>query len=1083
MAGAQQTTTRLPAGRVTFVMTDIEGSTRLFEGLGEQFVALLEIHNVLLRHAFESHRGVEFDTEGDALVVAFDDAAQALAGCLDGQLALRSHAWPPGAAIRVRMGLHTAEARPTGNNYVSLGLHQTARICTAGHGGQILLSEATAAEVTGRLPADVSLSTLGSFQLRGFAEPARLFQANHPRLPVDFPPPRVQGVVHHNLPFYRAGFVGRSRERAALAELIRQTGVLTVVGMGGVGKTRLSVQLAFDVMDDFDDGAWLVELAPVTDRQGVASAVASALHVTEVPGRSLEDAVIDDLSTRSALIVLDNCEQLLEAAAGFTEALTQRSPQVVVVATSREPLRLEGEVVWRLEPWPVLEPAEVTSTSAVVAQDAVRLFGERATLVRPGFTITDDNAMEIARIVHHLDGIPLAIELAAAALADRSVEGVLDGLSDRFSLLTGGRRTAPQRHKTLRAALEWSLDLLGPDERLLFGRLATFARTGTIDAVRAVCGTPPLSDASVPHLVRGLFRASLLSPRDDPGRWTMLESVHELADLELTATGESAALAERHRDWLARHVETLGRDVGLRGRRDAVTALVSDLPNIRQALTTAITAGDGDRALRTATAMTPFWISHGDWTAGIEHHHEALGLPAGAHRLRGPALAALGSLLILQGEMADAEAAFRQADEIASLQEDETTQARSRSGLGYVAFRNSALDEAEARWSEALGHAERAGDERVAAGILRSLAIAAGSRGDQVRAGRLLDGGIHSAEHAEDDQLLRLLLGSKAEIELWLGHYAAAQALYGQALDLASTIGDLSARPLLLSELGWVAFLGGDLTTSHRLASEASQLAEDLGNRRTLTSALRVRGEGLVRRGRFVEAEVDLQQALAVAEALSAPADIAGVLCAQAHAALEQHRVTEAARLAESAVSLSTLGHTMRDTFPQWVLGVVALSRGDLLAAEQLFRAEAEDAITSSAPRHQANSRWGLARVSSAAGQAPDAARLHREALSIRHRIGDRLGVAESLLGSAGVVATVDQVTASDLVAAAQRLHTELGAVMTPRLTGDLEVIRSLLGGHEVDGQSHETGDDAQAVERAVRALRALEGSGAARAG
>jgi predicted ATPase/class 3 adenylate cyclase len=1075
---AAQTVRRLPTGIVTFVMTDIEGSTRLFRERGDEYVALLETHHDLLTQAFESYRGVEVATEGDGLVVVFDDAANAVQACLAGQLALRSHPWPSGADIRVRMGLHNAEATPTGNNYVSLGLHQAARICAGAHGGQIVLSEATASDVRARLPSDVTLSLLGSFQLRGFSAPARLFQVHHPQLPADFPPLRAQGVVHHNMPFHRAGFVGRTEERAALASLIRRTGLVTVVGVGGVGKTRLAVQVAFDVMDDFADGAWLVELASARDRQGIASAVAAVLHLAELRGGSLEQVVLDHLSDKAALIVLDNCEQVLEAAADFTEQLTRRSPNVIVIATSREPLAIDGEVIWRLEPLPVIEPGTVSGPRDVFGIAALTLFEQRAAMVRPGFRISNDNANDVARILQQLEGIPLAIELAAAALADRSVTGVLEGLSDRFSLLTYGRRTAPARHQTLRAALEWSLDLLGPDERLLFGRLAIFARTGSIDAAQKICGAAPLSESSVPQLVRRLLRASLLSARENLEHWTMLDSVQELARLELARSGEADVLAQRHRDWFTHRAESLGPDVGLRGRNEAGSGLLADLDNIRLALATGLAAGDGDGVMRTATAMAQFWISHGDWSAGIGHLQDALALSNGSGLVRGRALAALGNLLLLRGETADAEARFHEANKIAAMDRDEITLARSQSGLGYVAFRGSDLEQAEARWKDALEHAKRTGDERLAAGILRSLAIAAGSRGDQPAAGRMLDRAIRSAEEAADDQLLRLLLGSRAEIDLWLGRYEEAENLYGQALRLASTIGDLSARPLLLSELGWVALLIGDVVTSHRLASEAADLAEELGNRRTLASSLRLRAEGLVRQCRFPEAAADLDRALTVARGLAAPAEIAGVLCTQAYAAVEQLHLTDATRLAESALATMSLGHSMRSTFPAWILGVVALARRDLDTATDQFRARVEGDAAEAAPRHQANNCWGLACVSNTAGRIPKAARLHREALALRHSIGDRLGVAESLIGTAAVVASADRVVAGALIGAAQRLRTELGAVVTPRQADDLAAARAMLGEHETSPADSRPYDEAAAVARAVGALEEIESLG-----
>lgn len=1104
MTEPQRTGRPLPAGLVTFVMTDIESSTRLFRELGDGYLALLETHHRLLADAFERHGGVEFATEGDALVVAFDDAAQALVGCVEGQLALGSHPWPAGAVIRVRMGLHTAEAEPVGDNYVSLGLHQAARICAGAHGGQVVLSEATATQVRHRLPPEVALTFLGSFQLRGFTEPARLFQAGHPGLQAQFPPLRVQGVVHHNLPFQRSAFIGRAAERAALAAMARRTGVVTVVGVGGVGKTRLAVQVAFDLLDDFDDGAWLVELASARDARGVVSAVATALGLAEVAGRDLRDVVVDHLAGRSALLLLDNCEQVLDPVAAFTEELTRRSPHLVVVATSREPLAIDGEVVCRLEPLPLPDAGAATADRLRKA-DAVRLFEERAALARPGFRVSDATAPQVATIVRQLDGIPLALELAAAALADRSLANIVEGLTDRFALLTYGRRSAPQRHQTLRAALGWSLDLLGPDERLLFARLGVFARTGSADAASTVCGQEPLTPEVVPGLLRRLVRGSLLSVGDDE-RWAVLGSVHELAALELRETGEAEALSALHRQFFAHRAETLAPQLGLRGRGAVMGELLVDLDNIEQALATGLAEEDADTTLSCAAAMGPFWTSHGDWGAGVQHLRKALALRGGAEATRARALAALGNLLILRGEMADAETCLSEAEELSATHDDATTRARALSGLGYVAFRRSDLDGAETRWRQALQSSEEGGDERVSAGVLRSLAIAAGSRGDQEEARRWLDRGIHAAEHAGDDQLLRLLLGSRAEIELWTGAYTEARDLYGQALDLASSIGDLSARPLLLCELGWVALLTGDLGTAGRLAGEAAELAEDVGNRRTLASALRLRAEALVRRGEFAPAENDLARAHEVAQGLGAPAEVAGVLCSQAFAALEQRRLPEADHLAEAARDLTSLGHTMRSVFPQWVSGVVALEEGDLAEAARRFRLGVEHTTTEASPRHQASSRWGLACVSTARGEVRDAARLQRETLAIRESIGDRLGLAESLMAAAALVNPTAPSTATVLSRSARSLRRACGAVPTPRQVAAESLTPPLADDQTVNGRTPNDGtvkdqtmneqpeeptgpsgvepaDLRAAVHLATEALLALEGSHLSAAG
>lgn len=1047
-ADRQRSIAPLPAGVVTFAMTDIEGSTRLFRELGESYVELLATHQAVLRRPFIHHGGVEVGTEGDALFFVFADAAAAVAACLQGQRALATHPWPPGAEVRVRIGVHTSEAKPVGHDYVDLAVHQVARISAGAHGGQVLLSEATATAVEGRLPVGAGLIPLGSFQLRGFPEPQRLFQLDHPDLRHDFPPLRLIGVVAHNLPYLRAGFVGRTEERTALALLLGKEGVVSVVGLGGIGKTRLAIQVAFDVMDRFPDGAWLVELAPLSDPASVPRAVAEATRVAKEPGRSIDEVLTKGLADKVALLVLDNCEHLLDAVADIAERLSRHCPHLVILATSREPLDIEGEVVWRVSPLPVVDPDRVEGAAEAVAADAVRLFVERARSASPQFELTDDNATDVARIVAQLNGIPLAIELAAAALGDRPLSGVLTGLADRFSLLTHGRRTAPPRHQTLRAALEWSLDLLPSDERRLFARLAAFAGGGTTEAIAEVCGGLPGSGGDVPRSLRHLARASLLVPDPElPERWSMLDSVRQLAAIELEAVGEGDELAARHRAWFALRVERVEADMGRTGRPEVMRDLAADQDNVRRAIDTAVAAGDGTVALRICTAMAPFWTSHGDWTEGCEWLRAAVDLPgAGDPRLRGRALIALGNLLLLRGDLAEAEARFSEGRRLATKAIDDVVLARALAGEGYLAFRRSRLAEAQATWEQALESTERAGDERVAVGILRSLAIAAGSSGRQDRAGQLLDRGIALARRTGDDQQLRLLLGSAAEMNLWLGDYQAAEDAYGDALGLASAIGDLSARPLLLAELGWVALLRGDVVTAERLAIEAAELAEDLGNRRVWAHALRLKGEARMRRGDPAAAATALGGALVVAEELGAPAEVAGVRCSQACLALEEERLEEARRLVGEATALSALPHPMRRVSLGWVLGMVALIEGDLDAAEQAFRTDLEAAEEGQVVRHQANSLWGLARVSAIAGGVRQAAELHQQALALRHGMGDPLGVVDSFVGLATVVAPVEPEGAARLVGAAVALRAGTGATPTRREAAEVTAALAAIG-------------------------------------
>ena len=1080
----------LPTGVVTFVMTDIEGSTRLFRTLGDSYVEVLSTHNALLRTAFGNRGGVEVGTEGDSLLVAFPQAAGALAACLDGQRALVAQRWPPGVDVRVRMGVHTGEATPVGHDYVALTLHQVARICSGAHGGQVLASEATVADAGGRLPPGSSLTPLGSFQLRGFPTPALLFQLRHPDLRSEFPPLRTIGVVAHNLPFLRAKFVGRAEERATLADVLQTTGVVSVVGTGGVGKTRLAVQVAFDVMDGFSDGAWLVEFAPVTDPASVPRVVAAAVGVAEQPGRSADESLLEALGPKSILLILDNCEHLLDAIAGLAERLSQHCPHLVILTTSREPLEIEGEVVWRVEPLQTVDPNVAKGFDELAAADAVQLFGERAALVNPGFRLTEDNVEEVARIVSRVNGLPLAIELAAAALGERSLRGVSDGLSDRFALLTRGRRTAPGRHQTLRAALEWSLDLLRADERRLFARLAVFAGSFTTEAVVELCAGAPVDGAEIASLLRRLVRSSLLNVTPElPDRWSMLESIRELAALELTAAGEADDLYLRHRTWFAARVEAVGDDIGRTGHASVMRELAADHDNVRRAIENAMAAGEVDIALRICTAMLPFWTSHGDWSEGCQHLAGGLTFGGGDEALRGRACAALGSLLLLRGELAEAETWFERARATSASTHDDVTLARSLAGSGYVAFRHSQLDRAEALWEEALTRAERAGNERVAASVLRSLAIVAGSSGQQARAGALLDRAIASAQRASDDQLLRLLLGSSAEMHLWLGHYEMAEDLYGDALTLATAIGDISARPLLLSELGWVALLRGDLVTAQRLSEEAAEMAEDLDSPRVLSHALRLSGESLIGRGDVADAAAAFDRALTVAQSLDAPAEVAGVRCSQAFLALGQGELDEARSLAEEAAGISALGHTMRRTSPGWVLGMVALTNGESEIAGGHFQTGLRRAEHAQIPRHEANNLWGLAGVSAAAGRHLEAADLHRRALELRRDIGDILGIVDSLVGLAAVTAVVEPKTAAELVSSAISLRTRAGAVPTSYEAAALAEAVAMItdvGGETVIDDAKDAAVDIDtevAVATAVQLVARIEGQRSDRMG
>src|SRR4051812_33254285 len=453
----------LPEGTVTFLFTDIEGSTRLLQDLGEAYAQILEEHHRLLRTAFA--KGTEVGTEGDAFFVAFPVATDAVAAAVTAQRALTSHSWPRDHPVRVRMGLHTGRGTVGRDGYVGLDVHRAARIAAAGHGGQVLLSEATLALTHHDLPPGTAARDLGNHRLKDLEKPERIAELVIDGLPSAHPPLHTVDRAQTNVRLPLTSFVGRERELEAIARLVQGHRLVTLVGTGGTGKTRLLLHVAAAIVPDRPHGAWLVELAPLTHAGQVLPAIARALGAHEDPGRPLDQAVLDYLRPKRLLLLVDNCEHLLAPVAGHVGRILAEAPEVTILATSREALGVAGETLFHVPSLALPAAGGATNGQAIDEAPATRLFIERATAAAADFDPGPDDLAAIAEVCRRLDGIPLAIELAAARVQIMSVPEIADRLSDRFRLLTGGARTALPRQQTLEAAIDWSWGLLTDDER------------------------------------------------------------------------------------------------------------------------------------------------------------------------------------------------------------------------------------------------------------------------------------------------------------------------------------------------------------------------------------------------------------------------------------------------------------------------------------------------------------------------------------------------------------------------------------------------------------------------------------------
>jgi predicted ATPase/class 3 adenylate cyclase len=649
---------RLPTGTVTFLFTDIEGSTPLWERQPEKMAEALQIHNFALRGAIEANGGAVFHIVGDSFQAVFATASQALKAVIEGQRALHSASWNTLGELEVRMGLHTGEAEldPGGNEYaVSHTKNRVARIMSAAHGGQILLSQETKDLVDHQLPEGVMLKDLGEQRLKGLSLPEHLYQACAPGMLQDFPPLVSRIDRQHNLPIQLTSFIGREKEIGELAGLLEQHHLVTLTGPGGVGKSRLSQEVAARVTADYSDGVWYIELAPLADAGLVAHTVAYTLGLRDAPGSSIQEILISFLSNRKALLILDNCEHLIDACASLADSVMHHCPKIRLLASSREALGVSGEMAFRVPSlsWP--DPDHLPPLEELTASESVRLFVERAQLSLLGFRLTPENAGYVARVCQRLDGIPLAIELACARLGVLNVAQVAARLDDAFRLLTGGSRRALPRHQTLRATIDWSYQLLSEKESRLLRQLAIFAGGWTLDAAESICSGADLRRDEILDLLTSLVGKSLIIVDREQGqeaRFRFLETVHQYAAEKLREE-DTHLLRTRHRDYYLRLAETAGNKAMSAARLDWTRWLIHEHENLRLALDWSFhECMEVEAGLRIAVGISLYMQSlgylgeHIDWLlAGLEGCVHSPISPL----LRVQALNTLGNFLAMTG--------------------------------------------------------------------------------------------------------------------------------------------------------------------------------------------------------------------------------------------------------------------------------------------------------------------------------------------------------------------------------------------------------------------------------------------------
>ena len=993
----------IPSGTVTFLFTDIEGSTKLALEYPDAMPALLARHHEILNQSIQAKNGYVFQIVGDSFSASFHSASDALNAALEAQRLLRNEVWTP-APVKVRMGIHTGSAQLNEekqySSYAALALTQ--RIMSAGHGGQILLSGATRELVRDALPADSDLQDLGEKRLKDLLRPEHLYQLNEAGLLATFPPMKTLDSFLNNLPAQLTTFIGREKEIEEIKKDLESHRLVTLTGSGGAGKTRLSLHVGAGCFEQFTNGVWFVELASLTDPSLITSAVMSAIGLHEKDNDI--KTLVSHIGDQSQLLILDNCEHLIEDCARLVESLIQLCPKLHVLASSREAFGITGEQPYHVPSLPFPDPRHLPPLDEIAQCESVQLFIERAKAYVPSFSLTEKNASSIAQICSRLDGIPLAIELAAARMKVMSVEQLASRLGDVFNLLTSGSRTALPRQQTLRALIEWSYDLLSDSEKSLFRRLAAFSGGWSLEAAEAVISVEG-GEAVLDDLARLVDKSLVIKEElDGEARFHMLETIRQYAEFKLFAAEEVEEVRNRHRDWFMQLAETAEPKLRTGEQLPWLERLEMEHDNLRAAMNWSIEQKYIEQALRIPSALTYFWEIHGHGDEGRNWFRQALSIDEDAKRKYPFAWAnAVHGFASLSAYTPQFQTYRPEMEEVLKIFREHGDDFRAGHTLYHLAYFPhfvGELDTAKARYEESLGVYKKINNEW---GVGECL---------------------HCIAHIEEVQ----------------GNTEKAHVLYNQSLEELQPIGDRYSLFHPLGDTALIALNKGELNTAKTILEDSIQAFEELKNREWTSISINRLTEVLHEQGEYENARKVNQRNLDVQRETNSPDQLSWSIELKGRIELAEGNLSSAHQLLDEALAISEkINNQFSVGFLKTALGLIDCYEGNYARGKEIIEIGIEKVR-----KEYASKATALLTYRSYAlwleKDMPGAARSYRDTLQELRGNFYFIRIPECLEGLGKIAVTQNDLErAARLFGAAEAMREKMGTPIPPVQRGDYD--------------------------------------------